>query len=371
MPSDHQPYMTSKSSKNNGQNPEAYTSGLHDSSWMALVRMVFAGTGSTLLGFSLLQFGAGNHLLATFELVSSLILFLSGWHLPKMRNPLLLVHLFLVAVFCFLLYVIAMPGASVTAFVWAYMIPVLGYLLLGRVGGALLSIPFGVLTIALYLHQYEGPLNASGLIDLCNAVLCGLMIMLFMHIYEGRRAQAHHELQRIARTDALTGVASRGSFEQSLIQSILEAKRSENHLVLVILDVDHFKKVNDRWGHDAGDKALQHICAVLGERLRVTDTLGRLGGEEFGLILRNTDRIGAEPLVELLRAQICNKPLQYGKNPIELSATFGVAEWPVDGRTIDDLYRCVDKRLYAGKDRGRNQVVSQELECLPGAEPQP
>ena len=134
-----------------------------------------------------------------------------------------------------------------------------------------------------------------------------------------------------------------------------------NPLVLVSLDIDHFKAVNDRWGHDAGDKALQHICSIIGERLRITDTLGRLGGEEFSLLLRNTDRIGAEPLVESLRSQICKTPLHYGKQIIELSATFGLAEWPLDGRTMDELYRCVDKRLYSGKGRGRNQVVSREV----------
>jgi diguanylate cyclase (GGDEF)-like protein len=342
------------------RNPGSYSSSLHDSSWMALVRMVFLGTAINLLVFCILQYHAGNYLFASFELVAVLGLLWCAWRFPQMRNPLLLVNLLLCGVFCFLLYIIAMPGASATAFVWAYMVPILAYLLLGRVGGALLSIPFSILATLLYLHQYHGALDPAGLIDLGNALFCGLLIILFMHIYEGRRAAAHQELQRIARTDALTGVASRGSFEEALVQSIREAERSSQHLVLVILDVDHFKSVNDRWGHDGGDKALQHICNSLGERLRISDTLGRLGGEEFGLILRNTDRAGAEPLVEQLRTQICNNPLHYGKQVIELSATFGLAEWPVDGRTIDDLYRCVDRRLYSGKNLGRNQVVSQE-----------
>lgn len=340
---------------------EAYTSGLHDSSWMALVRSMFAGTGITLGGFCLLQFLAGNHLFASFELLSTLLLFWYAWRLPVARNPLLLVHIYTLLVFGFLLYIIVMPNASSTAFVWAYLAPVLCYLLLGRVGGGLLSVPFGVLVAACYLYNYGAPTDAAGYIDLANAVACGVLIILFMHVYEGRRTEAYQALQRIARTDTLTGIANRGSFEQSLIQSILEAERSHNPLVLVTLDIDYFKTVNDRWGHDAGDKALQHICAILSERLRITDSLGRLGGEEFGLVLRNTNRAGAEPLVETLRKQICNRPLQYGKQTIELSATFGIAEWPTDGRTIDELYRCVDQRLYCGKNRGRNQVVSQEV----------
>ena len=353
--------MTKKSSEHSLLNPDAYNAGLHDGNWMSLVRMMFAGTGITLTYFCILQYLAGNQLFASFELIATLMLFWSAWRFPSLRNPLLLVHVYTVMVFCFLLYIIVMPGASATAFVWAYLAPVLCYLLLGRVGGGFLSVPFGLAAIAIYLYKYDVPLQATSLIDLGNAVICGVLIILFMHIYEGRRTQAYQELQRIARTDALTGVANRGSFEQSLIQSILEAERSMNPLVLVILDIDHFKAVNDRWGHDAGDKALQHICSIIGERLRITDTLGRLGGEEFSLLLRNTDRIGAEPLVESLRSQICKTPLHYGKQIIELSATFGLAEWPLDGRTMDELYRCVDKRLYSGKGRGRNQVVSREL----------
>jgi diguanylate cyclase (GGDEF)-like protein len=353
--------MTKKAPSHSLLNPETYNSDLHDSSWMSLVRMMFSGTGVTLAIFCLLQFLAGNHLLSSLELIASLLLFWLAWRFPQLPKQVLLVTVYTAVVFCFLLFIIVMPGASSTAFVWAYLAPVLCYLLLGRVGGGMLSVPFGLLAVALYFYKYDVSMDPAGLIDLGNAVGCGILIILFMHIYEGRRTQAYQELQRIARTDTLTGVANRGCFEQSLIQSIHEAERSHNPLTLVILDIDHFKTVNDRWGHDAGDKALQHICSILGERLRITDTLGRLGGEEFALVLRNTDRAHATPLVESLRAQLCKTPLHYGKHRIELSATFGIAEWPSDGRTVDELYRCVDQRLYSGKDRGRNQVVSQEV----------
>jgi diguanylate cyclase (GGDEF)-like protein len=334
---------------------------LRDSGWVALVRLVFAGTASTLMLFSLLQFLVGRFLFASFELFAGLLLLLCAWLFPVLRQQLLVVYLLLLGMFSFLLYVIVMEGASPVAFVWIYIIPVLSYLLVGRRGGAALSIPFALLGVFFYLQHYPGELTAAGLIDIMNAILCGALIIVFMHVYEGRRAAAYDELQRMARTDALTGVASRACFEQALAQSIVESERSGNSLVLVTLDVDHFKSVNDRWGHEAGDKALRHICDLLGERLRASDTLGRLGGEEFGVLLRNTGRSDAEPLVELLREQISSNPLDYRNALIELSATFGLAEWPSDGRTVDELYRCVDQRMYRGKDSGRNQVISRGL----------
>ncbi len=235
----------------------------------------------------------------------------------------------------------------------------LSYLLLGRKRGSLLSLPFIIGACLLYLYTYSIQMDAEGLIDLGNAVFCGLMILVFVYLYEARRAAAYQQLQHMARTDALTGVASRGSFQQSLEQSIREAHRSEAKLVLAVLDVDHFKRVNDQYGHDAGDQALRYICNSLSQRLRATDTLGRLGGEEFGLLLRNTDGQGAELLVDALREQLCSQPMRYGDQEISLSATFGLAEWPVDGITAEQLYRCADQRLYCGKELGRNRLVGR------------
>lgn len=332
---------------------------LQDVGQRSLIRMIFATTGLTLGVFCVLQFMTGNYLFASFELVLAVVLLWGAWRIVRVRNLMPWVYLYLLPTFSFLLYIIVIPNASKTAFVWVYSIPVLSYLLLGRRRGSLLSLPFILGACLLYLYTYPIHMDADGLIDLANAVFCGLMILVFVYFYEARRAAAYQQLQHMARTDALTGVASRGSFQQSLEQSICEAQRSEARLVLVVLDVDHFKVVNDQYGHDAGDQALRHICNSLSQRLRATDTLGRLGGEEFGLLLRNTDSQGAEPLVELLREQLCSQPMRYGTQDIPLSATFGLAEWPVDGRTAEQLYRCADQRLYRGKELGRNRLVGR------------
>lgn len=334
---------------------------MQDVGQRSLLRMIFAVTGLTLGLFCVLQFIAGNYLLASCELVATLILLWGAWRIVSVRNLLPWTYLYLLPTFSFLVYIIVIPNASKTAFVWVYSIPVLSYLLLGRKRGSLLALPFVLGACLLYFYTYPVRLDAEGLIDLSNAVFCGLLLIVFVHLYETRRASAYKQLERMARTDALTGAASRGSFQQSLEQSIREAERSEGKLVLVILDVDHFKAVNDQYGHDAGDKALRHICNSLSQRLRVTDTLGRLGGEEFGLLLRTTDGKGAEPLVETLREQLCRQPMVYGTEQIQLSATFGLAEWPIDGHTAEQLYRCADQRLYRGKELGRNRLIGRTM----------
>lgn len=342
-----------------GNDNSAAVDDLQDVGQRSLVRMIFATTGLTLAVFCVLQFMAGNYLLASFELLATAILLWGAWRIVRVRNLLPWIYLYLLPTFSFLLYIIVIPNASKTAFVWVYSIPVLSYLLLGLKRGSLMALPFVLGACLLYLYTYPIPRDAESLIDLGNAVFCGVMILVFVYLYEARRAAAYQQLQHMARTDALTGVASRGGFQQSLEQSIREAQRSRAKLVLVVLDVDHFKAVNDQYGHDAGDQALRHICNSLSSRLRATDTLGRLGGEEFGLLLRNTDSQGAEPLVESLRAQLCSQPMRYGDKEIALSATFGLAEWTVDGSTAEQLYRCADQRLYRGKELGRNRLVGR------------
>lgn len=324
----------------------------------SLIRIIFATTGLILWVFCVLLFMVGNYLLASFEAVVGVVLIWGGWRIVRVRNVVPWVYLYLLLIFNFLLYIIVTPGLSSTSFVWVYTFPLMSYLLLGRERGSLLALPFVLLALLLYFTTYPLKLDARSLIDLGNAVLCGVLIIVFVHFYETRRAYAHQQLQKMARTDALTGVVSRGSFQEDLERSILEAQRSNRPLVLVILDVDHFKAVNDQYGHHAGDQALRHICNRLSLRLRQTDLLGRLGGEEFGVLLLNTERDAAVALVEALREQIASAPLVYGEQQIYLTVTMGLAQWPTDGMTAEQLYRCADQRLYRGKAQGRNRLVS-------------
>lgn len=320
--------------------------------------LIYAATGLTIGGFAILQFLADNHLFASLELLACAALLAASRGIQQTRHLELWIYLYLVPTCAFLAYITLMPGASASAFVWTYLIPLLSYLLLGKRRGLYLTLPFLSIALLLYYWRYPLPQDARAIIDAGNAILCGALIMVFVHIYETRRAMTFSQLEHQAQTDPLTGVASRGHFKQELLRSLQEAQRSQGHLVLVLMDIDHFKGVNDRWGHEAGDHALRHVCDQLQARLRITDSLGRLGGEEFGLLLRGTDIAGALPLVEQLRRQLTEQPLRYAEQDIELSATFGLAEWPRDGRTPDELYRCADLRLYAGKQQGRNRLVS-------------
>lgn len=334
--------------------------GLVDADQRSLIRVIFLITGVTLGFFAVLQVGQGNVLFAALEVLATALLLWGAWRIPVARRPVLWIVAYLLPLNAFIIYIIVMPEASVTAFVWVYMMPVMSYLLLGRLVGLWLAMPFMLIATLVYLQRYGLPADAAGFIDLGNALICGVLILVFVHLYERRRAAAQQALERMADTDALTGVANRGSFQRSLERSIAEAARNQSPFVLVLLDVDLFKQVNDRWGHAIGDAALQHICRVLSARLRQTDSIGRLGGEEFGLLLRDTDLAAARPVVEALRLQLSQTPLRFGPQSLSLSATFGMAAWPIDGDSADALFRRADERLYRGKALGRNQLVHHD-----------
>ncbi len=275
------------------EQPSSAGSGLQEADQRSLMRLLMSTTAATLLGFALLQYLAGQPWLALAELLVGLLLGWACWRIRTARNLTLWIYLYLLPTFSFIIYIIVVPDASASAFVWVYTIPLLAYLLLGRLRGFVLAAPFLLLATLLYIATRPKFLGPLALIDMANALLCGLLIMVFVHVYETRRAAAYRQLERLAKTDALTGVASRGSFQQAMEQSIRETEVSQQGLVLVLLDIDLFKEVNDRYGHDAGDQALRHICNGLRAGLRATDRIGRLGGEEFGLLLPQTDRQGA------------------------------------------------------------------------------
>lgn len=332
--------------------------GLVDSDRRALMRRIFNATGLTIGVFALLQFSSGNLLFASFEVLACLGLLAAGRGIQRAQKVERWILLYLLPTYSFIIYISLMRHASASAFVWVYLIPILSYLMLGMRRGMLLALPFMLLALLLYYLRNPLPQHPQEWIDAGNAVLCGALILVFVHLYETRRASAFAELIHQTQTDTLTGADSRSHFRQELLRALNEADRSQAPLTVALMDIDHFKRVNDRYGHDAGDHALRHICELLYQRLRSTDNLGRLGGEEFGLLLRNTEAADGQQLLDALRRLIAEHPLYYKGQSIELSVTIGMAEWPHDGRTPDELYRCADQRLYRGKEDGRNRVVS-------------
>ncbi|WP_336367685.1 GGDEF domain-containing protein [Marinobacter sp. C2H3] len=331
-------------------------SGLRDGHRRSLTRLLFLVTGLSLAVFGVLQVFNGFPRIALVEWAISGLLLAGVSRLRTTRRLQAWIYVYLTALFAFFLAIMLFPDASISAFAWVLMMPVLAYLLLGKREGLWLSLPFMLAGAVVYLI-YLGRLgSAHALIDLLNMVLCGALMLVFMHHYEARREEAEHRLVAMAQTDNLTGLANRASFQSTLNRTIAECDRSGTGFALVMMDIDHFKLVNDTLGHEAGDHVLAQIGRCLSDRLRATDSVGRLGGEEFGLILRDVQPAVAFELTDELRQRIAGQDLRYGDVDIRVTASFGIAHWPEHGRDAATLFRVADRCLYAGKHEGRNQV---------------
>lgn len=172
-----------------------------------------------------------------------------------------------------------------------------------------------------------------------------------------RRKAMEAELMRLATTDALTGVANRRRFLEYMESELARVKRFTDPSFLLMMDLDNFKNVNDTYGHSVGDAALQHFADVCRLRVRQSDFFGRLGGEEFGIVLSRTDASGALQFAEDVRRSVADSPVQTAKGAISLTVSIGIAEFSTDDETSDNILVRADMALYRAKANGRNTVV--------------
>lgn len=159
--------------------------------------------------------------------------------------------------------------------------------------------------------------------------------------------------------DALTGLHNRGSFEQSMIVLLPRAQTEGRSLSLVVADIDHFKQVNDIWGHQAGDQVITDFGMLIKNKVRACDTAGRIGGEEFCIAVWNCDNEPAYRLAERIRQAFAGLKHSAINDDIRLTASFGVAT-ARDGETYKQLFARADKALYDAKSKGRDRVVNAE-----------
>jgi diguanylate cyclase (GGDEF)-like protein len=165
------------------------------------------------------------------------------------------------------------------------------------------------------------------------------------------------ELAKAASLDYLTGICNRRAIEDLSKRSIAAARRHGIPMAMMIVDVDHFKRINDEFGHQAGDIALVETVKRLRECLRSEDLVGRLGGEEFVAVMPNTDAVSALAAAERMRAAFADAPMQIGGHALTVTVSIGVAVLDAQDQLYAHLLRRADRAMYAAKSAGRNKVM--------------
>lgn len=227
------------------------------------------------------------------------------------------------------------------------------------IGGGISLIGLGLRIVAILLGtapdmQYDVS-NLKQTVSVSIGTVTVMMFSLGLVLLSKERSEA--SLHHMARRDALTGMLNRRAILEQLSSELERARRAGSPLAIAMIDIDHFKQINDEFGHLAGDEVLCHCVRHLSQQLRQSDTIGRYGGEEFLLLLPDTPPAGAMKAVDALRESLAGNCALFGKHSIGLSFSGGL--WcgvPGPGDTSDSLIAGADAALYAAKQNGRNTL---------------
>lgn len=182
--------------------------------------------------------------------------------------------------------------------------------------------------------------------------------------YAARLAAANRKLETMAMTDALTGLPNRRSALNRLKEEVSESLRHKTPLSCIMIDIDHFKLINDGYGHDIGDRALKEIADIFGTTARSYDMVSRIGGEEFLVICARSTLSESRQLAERLRHAIHTLRISLEEHTIQTTISLGVSSWHEDMSSGEDMTKAADRALYRAKQRGRDRV---EVEEYPGS----
>src|SRR5580692_12323418 len=193
-----------------------------------------------------------------------------------------------------------------------------------------------------------------------------LIIMLTASALSFAMVARSQKLLQLATRDPLTGLFNRGYVDDRFAVELSRARRYGNVLTIAVIDADRFKSLNDTHGHMAGDLALRKIGALLHDTFRQSDTAGRFGGEEFVVILPETDITAAHQKLESLRELLASTPIVLATHaePVQVTISAGLASFPQDGENAADLFALADARMFHAKEEGRNRVVAGSIPVL-------
>ena len=170
------------------------------------------------------------------------------------------------------------------------------------------------------------------------------------------------KIKRISDTDELTGAYNMRSFSAMLRRVFQQSVRHGHPLSIIMIDSDNLKTVNDTHGHDAGNRLLQHLIQKVSEQLRRSDIVARYGGDEFIILLPETERRGAMETAERIRKSFESSQFDFRGKSLNVTVSLGLASYPEDGGNVDVIVDKADKALYRAKRRGRNQTATYEIE---------
>jgi diguanylate cyclase (GGDEF)-like protein len=209
------------------------------------------------------------------------------------------------------------------------------------------------------------------LVTISVTVSLGLLLLALPPVVLLQRSLLHQQLQAAARTDAKTGLLNAGAWQREADTELARAQRSAEPLALLLIDLDHFKRVNDTYGHLVGDQVLLGVATTLCNQLREYDVIGRFGGEEFVVLLPGADTVEACRVAERLRSRVRRLAVPAEDGTVNVTVSVGVSLFRTHGHDLIELLASADLALYRAKESGRDRVCLPALPQGPGPRPSP
>ncbi len=317
--------------------------------WLLFLTTIVLSVSATInLQRNALIFAIAEYLVAVACFF--IFLFFKKWITDK--NIVWLSFIYSNLIFGVLIYGTTIDGVSITIYLWLSVIPFISYLLNGTFCGLVLtSFYFGILSVT-FLTNFDSYAHQVTVESLFNLVASVTVLWILTHSYASFSSHARNLLIDIAIKDSLTQLNNRHAFYEFFKQN------QHNPKSLMVIDLDFFKKVNDNYGHDAGDYILQTVANIFNEQVSDKQSVFRLGGEEFAILLPDTKLVQAGCIAHKINEGIKNYEFSYHNQPIKITASIGVAYSSDDD--LNALMRQADKCLYQAKNNGRDCVVIDE-----------
>lgn len=249
--------------------------------------------------------------------------------------------------------------ADYSASVWTAFFALVNFFLLGTRKAVPVYLAFSA-TIAALVLTHRGDWPALQANDTVTNALGSLVAFGVAAYYQERsREKAQAKVQELADTDSLTGIANRRHFVERFAEARKRLMSQGRRYAFLLADIDHFKRVNDSYGHATGDAVIIAVTRRIAAAVRTEDLVGRLGGEEFGILLMDCEGEDAESRAESIRKAIADQPIAVGKERLSVTVSIGVADGDPQTQDFHALFIDADQRLYLAKAQGRNRVVGE------------
>ena len=259
--------------------------------------------------------------------------------------------------FSLMMYAISLNGVSITIFTWVLIIPLISYLLLGLQSGFIITAIFYAISTFLFFGGYTNHPVMAEKVAYANMIVCALLFWRVSHSYEYASQSAKQKLRVMAVSDYLTGLYNRITIQELFDNMVEQAEYKGEIVSLVLFDLDNFKTINDQFGHEIGDQVLIKFARILKSAVSGKGEAFRIGGEEFAVIFSAHSDLIILSLAENIRRETEKIIINEASSEIRVSVSAGVATSLPDRAVFNELMETADRRMYHGKNQGRNVVI--------------